>query len=445
LERTARDTAQALGKRVVFEGKGHQVRLDAHVLAVLQGALVQLVRNSVAHGIESESARRAAGKSPAGRLRVEVSRRGKRVAFVCADDGRGVDVDAIRQAAQRKGLLAAETRELSPGKLLELLLEGGISTSGSITEVSGRGIGLDVVREAAERLGGEVSVDSKAATGTTVEIVVPVSLSSLDVLTVEASGICVAIPLDAVRTTLRIKTGEVTHAPEGESVLYGGMVIPFMPLERALKDNGRTARMAPSWSAVVVHKGAALAAVGVDRLLGTANVVLRPPPEFAHADPIVAGAFLDAQGDPQVVLDAEGLIAQARRSFKWSVYERPERLPVLVIDDSLTTRMLERSILEAAGYEVDVATSGEEALEKACRRNYALFLVDVEMPGMDGFTFVERAQNDPMLRHVPAVMVTSRASPEDRQRGQDAGARAYIVKSEFDQTDLLEKIRGVAG
>jgi two-component system chemotaxis sensor kinase CheA len=107
--------------------------------------------------------------------------------------------------------------------------------------------------------------------------------------------------------------------------------------------------------------------------------------------------------------------------------------------------MLERSILEAAGYEVDVATSGEEALEKACRRNYALFLVDVEMPGMDGFTFVERAQNDPMLRHVPAVMVTSRASPEDRQRGQDAGARAYIVKSEFDQTDLLEKIRGVAG
>jgi signal transduction histidine kinase len=148
LERTARDTAQALGKRVVFEGKGHQVRLDAHVLAVLQGALVQLVRNSVAHGIESESARRAAGKSPAGRLRVEVSRRGKRVAFVCADDGRGVDVDAIRQAAQRKGLLAAETRELSPGKLLELLLEGGISTSGSITEVSGRGIGLDVVREA---------------------------------------------------------------------------------------------------------------------------------------------------------------------------------------------------------------------------------------------------------------------------------------------------------
>lgn len=445
LERMARDTAQALGKRVIFESRGGDVRLDAHVLAVLQGALVQLVRNAVAHGIESETARRAAGKAPEGRLGVEVVRRGRRVAFSCRDDGRGLDVDAIRRAAQQRGVLGAGAPPSDAGELFRLLLKGGISTSGVVSEVSGRGVGLDIVREAAERLGGDVRVDTRAGEGTMVEVVVPASLSALDALIVEASGILAAIPLEAVRRTLRLAPADLARAADGATIVDGGESIPFIALEQTLARGRREPRRPKPWSTVVVHHGAALAAVGVDRLLGVANVVVRPLPELAPADRIVAGASLDAEGNPQIVLDPEGLVARARLAGQNPPIERSPSLPVLVIDDSLTTRMLEQSILEAAGYEVDLATSAEEALEKVRGRTYALFLVDVEMPGMDGFAFVERAQADPALRHVPAILVTSRGSPEDRARGTAVGARGYVFKSEFDQADLLQSIRVLLG
>jgi two-component system chemotaxis sensor kinase CheA len=168
-------------------------------------------------------------------------------------------------------------------------------------------------------------------------------------------------------------------------------------------------------------------------------LLLRPLPDLTPSDPIVAGASFDAEGHPQLVLDPEGLIEHVHRARPATV-ARAFRAPILVIDDSLTTRMLEQSILESAGYTVDLATSGEEALEQAGKRQYSLFLVDVEMPGMDGFTFIERTRTDPTLRHIPAILVTSRASPEDRQRGAQVGARAYIVKGDFDQIELLEQI-----
>jgi two-component system, chemotaxis family, sensor kinase CheA len=440
LERTARDAAQALGKRVSFDGKGGDVRLDAHVLGEIQSALVQLIRNAVAHGIEPESARRATRKPPEGRVCVEIVRRGRLVSFVCADDGRGVDVDGILRAAQRKGLVSGDAEKLGPAQLLRLLLTGGISTSGAVTEVAGRGVGLDVVRAAVERLGGEVSVETTPGKGTVVELVVPTSLAALDVLIVEAAGVSAAIPLDTVRRALRIGTQAVAQTAEGETIVFEGKVIPFLPLERPLARQRLPGRAAKAWSTVVIQGGGGLAAVGVDRLLGTASLVVRPLPELAPADPMVAGAALAADGSPRLVLDADGIVAQALRPGPNSGAQPPAGRPILVIDDSLTTRMLEQSILEAAGYVVDLVASAEEALLKTGQREYGLFLVDVEMPGMDGFTFVERTRADPALRDIPAILVTSRSSPEDRRRGETAGASAYIVKSEFDQADLLGRI-----
>jgi two-component system chemotaxis sensor kinase CheA len=173
--------------------------------------------------------------------------------------------------------------------------------------------------------------------------------------------------------------------------------------------------------------------------------VVRPLPGSTPSDPIVAGASLDAEGHPQLLLDPDGLVEHICRVGSAPHATPVPRAPILVIDDSLTTRMLEQSILESAGYEVDLATSGEDALERARKRRYSLFLVDVEMPGMDGFTFIEHARGDPILRDIPAVMVTSRGSPEDRQRGLNVGAQAYIVKGEFDQTELLDQIRLLMG
>jgi two-component system chemotaxis sensor kinase CheA len=369
------------------------------------------------------------------------------VTFTCRDDGRGIDVEAVRRAAARRGLLSAsEAAALSMEQVVHLVLQGGVTTTGAVTEVSGRGVGLDVVRETAARLKGEVSVRSEPGRGTTIAICVPVSLASLTALVVSAGGITASLPLDAVRRTLRVAESEIARSGESDSILCDGAAIPFLPLARALGRQTAPARDHRPWSAVVVQSGAGLAAMGVDRVLGTATVVVRALPSLVDPDPIVAGASLDAAGDPQLVLDPASVVAAARTGRGLRTESAAvSQLPVLVVDDSLTTRMLEQSILESAGYEVDLATSAEEALGKARGRGYRLFVVDVEMPGMDGFEFVARTREDPVLRETPAILVTSRSSAEDRRRGEQAGARAYIVKSEFDQAYLLQTIRELIG
>jgi len=439
-ERTARDAAQALGRRVSFVGKGGDVRLDAHVLGAVQGALVQVVRNAVAHGIEPEAERVAAGKPPEGCVSLDVIRRGDWVAFICRDDGRGVDLEAVRRAAQRKGVPPAEAGWDDSEALLSRLLEGGITTSRDVTEVSGRGIGLDVVRETASRLGGDVVVRTEAGRGTTLELVVPVSLASLDAVVVEVGGQTVALPLDAVRATLRISDAEVARTSEGETICFEGAPIPFAPLAIALRGVGADAATPRCGSAVVVASGGHVAAFGVTRLIGTLNVMLRPLPPLTPVDPVVAGASLDRDGKPQLVLAPEALVLAAGRIHALPAVAAPSRDPILVVDDSLTTRMLEESILESAGYAVELAVSGEEALEMARQRRYRLILVDVEMPGMDGFSFIEQLRADKTLRSVPAILVTSRSSPVDRQRGEAVGADAYITKGDFDQNQLLAHI-----
>jgi two-component system chemotaxis sensor kinase CheA len=440
LERAGRDAAQRLGKRIVFVASGGNVRLDAQVLTVVQNALIQAVHNAVAHGIESEPDRVAAGKNAQGRVSLEIRRRENRVAFTCSDDGRGVDLEAVRRAAQRKGISAADTRRPAAQEIIDLLLKGGLTTSGTANEIAGRGVGLDVVRESASRLGGEVRVQTQSGKGMTLEIVVPVSLSSLDALVVEAAGRTAAIPLDSVRRTLRLTPTDLTQTAEGVSVRFDGTVIPFSPLSRALRVQTENEALPRPWSAVVVQGANAACALGVDRLRGMETVVVRPLPDLTPIDPVVAGAFLDAEGNPQLVLEPEALVKESLRTTPLPRGNLTPRPSVLVIDDSLTTRMLEASILESAGYAVELATSGEEGLEKARRRRFALFLVDVEMPGMDGFEFIERARGEPTLREVPAILVTSRSSSEDRLRGERVGAVAYIVKSEFDQTELLDRI-----
>ena len=444
LERSARDVAQTLGKQVRFEGRGGDVRLDAPALGVVQGALLQLVRNAVAHGIETPQQRRAAAKPPEGVVALEVLRRGRRVVFRCTDDGAGIDLDAVRRGAQRKGLLDAATPPADAAALLRLLLRGGLSTSGTVTEVSGRGVGLDVARDAAARLGGELSARTAAGQGTTFELAVPLSVASVDALLVEAAGTVVAVPLDALRCALRLEAQDIAHGGQGDTLVHEGRTIAYVALARLL-DAAAPAEPRRHVSALVVAHEGAQAAIGVDRLREMATVVLRPVPELAPASALVAGVSLDIDGTPRLVLDAAALVHAAQRAGAVATQARVAPAPVLVVDDSPTTRMLEQSILESAGYAVHAATSGEEGLERARQARYSLFLVDVEMPGMDGFTFIERTRADPALRDIPAMLVTSRASPADRQRGLDAGAQAYIVKSEFAQDEFLAHVRRLVG
>lgn len=444
-ERAARDVAQAQGKRLVFQALGGEVRLDAHLVAAVQPALNQLVRNAVAHGIESEAERRTGGKPPEGRVTLSVSRRGRHVVFGCRDDGRGVDLEAVRAKVGEKNLPSTATESHDAEELVRLLLKGGISTSGTVTEVSGRGIGLDIVRDSATRLGGEVTVTTGPGTGTVVELEIPLSVAALDVLTVETGGITATIPIESVRGVSRVASGEIASGPDGASLVHRGEPVPFLPLDAAFDGGSSPIHGREAWPVVIVEGVEGMAAIGVQRLLGTSNIVIRPLPESFTTATVVSGVWLDTDGDPQLVLDPDGLVVSARRYRQGAFTERARPHPILVIDDSLTTRMLEHGILEGAGYEVESVSSSEAALERVRERRYALFLVDIELPEMDGFTFVEHTRADPVLREIPCIIMTSRSSPEDRRRGLEAGAYAYIAKGEFEQHQFLGLVRELVG
>jgi two-component system chemotaxis sensor kinase CheA len=316
---------------------------------------------------------------------------------------------------------------------------------GQVTEVSGRGIGLDVVQEVVGRLKGNVVLRGEQGRGTTLELCVPISLSSLPALVTEVEGAAVSVPLDAVRGSLHLAEGDIARSAENDSIVYEGRLVPFIPLASLLGRKSFRGRSHKFWSAVVIQSESDLAALGVDRLLGITDVVVRPLSSWITADPIVAGAALDRRGHPQLVLDPTGVMAAARVRPGGAAETAVSRPPVLIIDDSLTTRMLEQSILESAGYHVDLAVSGEEGLAKARGRKYGLFVVDIEMPGIDGFEFLRQTQSDPVLHDIPSILVTSRSSAEDQHRGKELGARAYVVKSEFDQSYLLKTLRDLIG
>ncbi|HTD06107.1 hybrid sensor histidine kinase/response regulator [Undibacterium sp.] len=449
LERTARDAANSLEKQVNLDASGGDIRLDGQVLDVVQNALMQIIRNAVAHGIELPRERGANHKSAAGNITLEVTRRANHVSFRCTDDGRGIDTDAVRRAILRKelaaGTMSEQTEEkieaLSIQDLLSILTKGGVSTAKTITELSGRGVGLDLVRSSVQQIGGEMIAHTEAGRGTSVELLVPVSLASLQALIVESSGQPLAIPLDAVQSTLRVAGSDIVHAEQGRRIVHQGTLIPLIKLSLAGRMHSARPAAPHILSAVVINTAAGAIAVAVDKLRGTESIVLRPLPAMAPASAMISASFLDHEGNPQLVLDPEMLASGMHSTVTHANVSSDPSLPILVIDDSLTTRMLESSILEAAGFGVALAASAEEGLALALRNQYALFLVDLEMPGMDGIEFIEHTRADPVLRSIPCILVTSRDAAEDKQRAEQAGASAYIVKGEFNQVEFLRRIR----
>lgn len=447
LERAVYDAAAELGKRATLEFCGGEIRLEGQVLTALRDALLHVVRNAVAHGIETPTERELAGKPARGVVRLEVRRAGSRVIFRCRDDGRGIDLAAVRRAVVRRGLVGErEAANLAQTELLRLLLQSRISTSAQVSEIAGRGIGLDAVNDIVGSLRGELRLESIPGRGASVELDVPLSVASISALLAEVDGASVAIPLESVVATARIDPSALVRTEQRECVLFEGELLPYVPAQRALELARSSSAPKGALAVILLSSGRGRAAVSVDRVLCTGNVVMRPLPKWVRASPAVAGGALDAAGDAQIVLDCDALIELARTAPSAEpVAASRERAPVLVIDDSLTTRMLEQSILESAGYVVDLATSAEEGLEKARSKRYGVFIVDVEMPGMNGFEFVATTRQDPDLSQTPAILVSSRDSTEDKERASQSGARAYIVKGEFEQEHLLSTIRSLMG
>jgi two-component system chemotaxis sensor kinase CheA len=318
-----------------------------------------------------------------------------------------------------------------------------LSTATTVSEVSGRGIGLDVVADAAGQLGGRVAIRTRSGTGTTIDLTSPLSLSAQEVLFLD-DGTVTAVRLTAVLETARVAAADIVTGLTGEILRHRGRDLPFIPLAAAFGDDSSTARSLPAWSVVILAGRSGPVAIGVRRLIGTGTIAIRPLPRLAPVSPLVSGLWLDVDAQPRLVLDPDLLAGTTSR--RMTITALPEPLaPILIVDDSLTTRMLEQSVLESAGYRVELAASAEEGLAMAARKTYSLALVDVEMPGMNGFAFVEQTRTRPELRELPCILVTSRASSEDRERGLAAGARAHLDKREFHQGTLLNRIQEVLG
>jgi two-component system chemotaxis sensor kinase CheA len=437
LERAVHDGAAVAGVRARFTPAGGEHRLDAAALATVRDALVQLVRNAVAHGIESPGARLAAGKPAEGTVALRVEQRGADVAFVVHDDGRGIDFDALRRTAP-------SAAPLSDDALIDRLLAGGLTSRQTASQLAGRGVGLDVARSAVARLNGRLTLQTQPGAGVTFEIIVPASIRSLPALRVEA-GHTALVPLESVARVLSLHDASFTHSGRAREIVVDGQALPVVRLRRMLDPNGEGARQERQGVAVLVRAAAGTIALAVERVRESATVIVESLPALSGAAAIVRGLAVDDRGVVIPVLEPDELAAFAVTDAETDVSApRPAR-HVLVVDDSVTTRMLEQSILEAAGYHVDTAVSGEDALDRITSAEYDLLIVDVEMPGMSGFDLLERLREDDRLARLPAMLVSSRSSEHDRRRGRDAGARAYIVKGEFDQDVFLRTVETLVG
>lgn len=447
LERAVRDVASSSGKEVELILDGSDIEVDRSVISGLTDPLMHLVRNAVDHGIETPEVREQSGKPRRARVNVSASLRGAQVEIVVSDDGRGLDLERIRQRVRSRGLPEpADDREL-----VNCIFLPGFSTADIVTDVSGRGVGMDVVKYSVESLRGTIETSSQPGFGTRFTLLVPLTLTTINAVFVRLGEQTFLMPSTNVRKLVRFFATEVRLIQGQETLPLNGAPLPVISLSELL---GRTGVVNPSesghLSGVIVNVGGREAVFVVDDVSSEREIVIKNLGARIHRLPHVSGATLLQSGEIALLLNIPSLLRKLATGAQTSLLSAavtPE-LPqaaikrVLVVDDSLTTRTLIRSILETAGYAVDAAVDGQDAWDRMQMSSapYELIVSDVDMPRMDGFRLTETIRSSEQFQHMPIVLVTSRGTDEDKVRGVESGANAYLVKSHFDQTNILETI-----
>lgn len=458
LSRTIRDLAREEGKQVAVSVTGGEVELDRHILQEISEPLLHLVRNAVSHGIELPQNRLAQGKSPLGQISLRSARQGDRVIIEIADDGRGIDPDLVRQVAVGRGLISAEqAAQLDDRAALELIYTPGFSTSPFITEASGRGVGMSAVKAAVRKLGGSIHIASRVGAGTTFTLSLPLTLSLSHVLLVSAGGQIVALPaadVRAIRLPPWATDGGRQATDDGQVVevvsLAQVLTLPSSDSPHMRRERGLGRRRASGGrSAVRVRNGQSQAIFTVDALLDERRVAIKPVGRVLRgACEFISGATVLADGAIAFLLDTAALVsavkqqawAAPRNQGQFGMEDTGRWARILVVDDMVTTRELERSILTAAGYQVEVAGNGAQALALLRGGTFDLVVTDIEMPVMDGLALVATLREHPQWAHLPVVLVTSLNQQAAEQRAREVGAQAALEKSTFTQDILLDTV-----
>lgn len=444
LKLAVRELSISTGKQVELDILGGDTELDRSVLENLRDPLLHIIRNAVQHGIELPQQRKALGKSPDAVIQVSASLRGQHVQIEVRDDGQGINEEAVKAKAKKNGLAEPQTQE----EIAALLFMPWFSTSAAVDHVSGRGVGLDVVASQVAALQGDVALSYEPGKGTCFTLTVPLTLTKIRVLLVRVGEQTFALPSASVQRLLRIQASDMRSVEGGQVIPFDGSLISVCSLNDALKlsgtSNGNNFCEKRTPAVVLVHGGARRAFL-VDELIGEQEVVVTNLGTRLQRMRNVSGATLLASGEIALILNTIELMRrnQSTRAAHRPIQDHstePKQKRLIICDDSPTTRILEMSILQSAGYEVTAVADGQDAWELLQVQGADLIVSDVEMPIMDGFSLARTIRASEKWKDLPLILVTGLAKESDRENGLKAGANAYVVKSEFDQSELIEAI-----
>lgn len=444
-----RELARDRGKEVELKLQGGDIEIDRRILEEMKDPFIHLLRNCVDHGIETPEVRREQNKPAAGSLAISVTQADSgKVAITISDDGAGIDAEKVAAAARKLGLVPAEeSGRMSQHDLLQMIFRSGVSTSPIISDISGRGLGLAIVREKVERLGGAIAIESQAGTGTTFRIVVPLTLATFRGVLVRSAGQIYAIPLHNVDCVVRTPTGNVRTVENRETITVDGETVALVKLGAVLELGATENHANGHVLAVLINSGFDRIAFQVEEVVGEQEVLVKMLGRQLERVRNVSGAGVLGTGQVVPVLNVVDLMKSALQIEPLgSAAAAPtqqvggRQYSVLVAEDSITSRALLKNILESAGYQVVTAVDGVDAYTALRTGEFDLVVSDVDMPRMNGFDLTAKIRADKQWSELPVVLVTSLGSREHRERGIDVGANAYIVKSSFDQSNLLEVI-----
>jgi two-component system sensor histidine kinase and response regulator WspE len=451
--RMVRDLARRLGKQVHLEIAGQATEVDRDILDKLEAPLTHLLRNAVDHGIEAPDARRAAAKREAGALRLEARHRAGMLVLTVTDDGAGIDLSKLRRKIVERKLAAAQMAEtMHEAELLEFLFLPGFSTAAAVTEFSGRGVGLDVVQDMVRKVGGSVHITTRPGAGTTFHLQLPITLSVLRAVVVTIGGEPYAFPHNRIDRLVRVARTDVGSIQDRQFVAVDGSNVGLV-LAAQLFDLGAAPPDGDELPVLLVSDASGQYGLIVESFRGEQDLVVRPlDPRLGKVPNVSAAAILD-DGAPVLIADVEDLIRSMDHYIQTGTLARCERAAtaprqrkrVLVVDDSITVREVERQILRTHGYDVAVAVDGSDGWNVARADRFDLIVSDVDMPRMNGLDLVRAVRGDARLREVPVIIVSYKDREEDRLRGLDVGANYYLTKSSFHDNTFLQAVLDLIG
>ena len=454
-ERMVRDLGRSLGKQVRLEIEGEKTQVDRDVLEKLEAPLTHLLRNAVDHGIESPEQRLLAGKPAEGLIRLRASHQAGLLVLELSDDGNGVDLEKVRRSIIERQLSPAETAaQLSEEELLTFLFLPGFSLRNTVTEVSGRGVGLDAVQHMVRQVRGAVVLEQSAGEGSRFHLEVPLTLSVVRSLVVEVGDEAYAFPLAHIERMCDLEPADIVQVEgrqhfwhEGRHV---GLVAASQLLQRPAGQNSQQ-----TLKVVVIREREAIYGVAVERFIGERTLVVLPLDErLGKVQDISAGALLD-DGSVVLIVDVEDMLRSVDKLLNTGRLERiarqgnqaveAARKRILVVDDSLTVRELQRKLLLNRGYDVAVAVDGMDGWNALRSEDFDLLITDIDMPRMDGIELVSLLRRDNRLQSLPVMVVSYKDREEDRRRGLDAGADYYLAKASFHDDALLDAVVELIG